>query len=326
MLSVRALRSAVTQMADRPVQSREKHLQGGEILGGRFVQHLRDPPPFVVLRAHQPAGERAHLIVRVVQFAFRRLAGGNVFVDDNRSRDALVRVPDRDGRGLDDLPDAVERLDLDDFIDGGFAVGEGAHRRPLCRREPLSGGVPPPLAFGVPLGSGAYRPAPDAFASRITEDDVPGTVNDADADGERIQYQAQEALASPQRFFAFPQLVALLPEPVLDLLSFAHVREQRVRARARHGQNSGIHLAARNTCCDDNAPIDDRWMSPDDIEDELRRKERRLYWHNRTQSQWASKCVTWLSYSIQRSSPVAPRCTHSVSPVTRSAWNPCRVA
>jgi hypothetical protein len=56
-------------------------------------------------------------------------------------------------------------------------------------------------SFGVPLASGAYRPAPDALRSRITENDVPGEINDRDADGERIQYQPQEALASPQPIF-----------------------------------------------------------------------------------------------------------------------------
>src|SRR6202011_4881236 len=106
--------------------------------------------------------QRPQLIVRVVELAFRRLAGGNVLIDDNRSRDVLVRAAARDGRGLDDLPGPVERLDLDDLIDGGFTVGECARRWPLFRRESLSGGVPPPLAFSVPIGSGAYQPAPEA--------------------------------------------------------------------------------------------------------------------------------------------------------------------
>jgi hypothetical protein len=191
---------AVAETVGRPVQLGEEHLQAGKILGGCFVQHLRDSPALVVLRAHQPPGQRAHLIVRVIQLAFRRLTVGNVLVDDNRSRDAVVRVPDRDRRVLDDLPDPVERLDLDDFIDGRFAVDEGAHRCPLFRREYLSGGVPPAFAFGVPLASGAYRRTPDPLRSRIAEDDIPGKIDDRDANRERIHDQPQEALAPLQPF------------------------------------------------------------------------------------------------------------------------------
>src|SRR5438093_1004974 len=192
---------AITEPLSRSVQPREEHLQAGKILGCRFVKHLSDSPALVVLRAHQSPCQRPHLIVRVVQLAFRRLTGGNVFVDDNRSRDAVVRVADRDRRVLDDLPNSVERFDVDDFIDRGCAVDEGTHRCPFFRRESFSGGVPPRLTLGVPLASGAYRPAPDALRSRITENDVPREINDRDADGERIQYQPQEALASPQPIF-----------------------------------------------------------------------------------------------------------------------------
>jgi hypothetical protein len=183
-------------MAGRPIQPREMHLQGGKILSRGLVQHLRDPAPFVVLCLHESSGKRAHLIERIVQLAFSGLTGGHIFVDDDRPRDRAIRVPDRDGRGLDDLPDAVERLDLDDLIDGGFAAKEGARRWPLSRRESLSSAVPPALAFGIPLGTGAYRPAPEALRSRIGEDDVTGMVNDRDGDGERIQHQSQQALAS----------------------------------------------------------------------------------------------------------------------------------
>ena len=65
---------------------------------------------------------------------FGCLASGNILVDDNRSRDALVRVPDRDCRVLDDLPNPVERLDVEDFIDGGFAVDEGIDSEPGPQR------------------------------------------------------------------------------------------------------------------------------------------------------------------------------------------------
>ena len=63
----------------RPVQPREMHLQGGQILGGGLVQHLRDPAPFVVLRVHQSAGERAQLADRDVQLLLGDLAIGHVF-------------------------------------------------------------------------------------------------------------------------------------------------------------------------------------------------------------------------------------------------------
>src|SRR5579862_5570517 len=102
---------------------------------------------------------------------------------------------------MNDLPNPVERLDVDDFVDGRLAVDAGTHRGPFVRPDNLSGIVPRRLAPGIPLGSGGYHVAPDALRGRIAEDDVSGHINNGDADWERIEHQPQEALASRQLFF-----------------------------------------------------------------------------------------------------------------------------
>jgi hypothetical protein len=129
-----------------------------------------------------------------------------------------LRVADRDGRVLDDLPNPVERLDVDDFIDGGFAVDEGAHGWPLFRRESLLRGVPPTLAFGVPVAAGRIVPLQIARDAGLLRHDVSGEINDRDADRERIQYQPKKTLAFDAKLLGALS-VSECPESNSSLLS-----------------------------------------------------------------------------------------------------------
>jgi hypothetical protein len=72
---------------------------------------------------------------------------------------------------------------------------------------------------------------------------------------------------------ALTQLVALLPEGVLDLLAFADVREQAddlTRLLVGAEELVGRHVIQVPT---DDAAIDDGWMRADDVQDQLRGKE-----------------------------------------------------
>jgi hypothetical protein len=46
------------------LQSREEHLEGGQILCGRLVQHLRDATSFDILGVNQPDREQAFDLTR----------------------------------------------------------------------------------------------------------------------------------------------------------------------------------------------------------------------------------------------------------------------
>jgi hypothetical protein len=79
----------------RAAQPAEEHLDRGEILRRRLVQHPRDSPPLVVLGAHEARGQRAQVGQRFLKLRFGPLAvfdiGRHAIPFDDSSRFIVQR-------------------------------------------------------------------------------------------------------------------------------------------------------------------------------------------------------------------------------------------
>ena len=244
MLSASAPRSVSLKWLGRPVQPGEMHLQGGKILGGGLVQHLRDPAPFVVLRVHQPARKGARLTQQGVELLFGELAIGHVLDQPEQVPRRPITV--RNNRGRRPHPDEspvfvpIPLFKLHLILGARHQLLYGLRAtRDVC------------FVGDVPVGECLEFPvcvSHQILKRLIRFDKRSRRFREDDSDCGVLEDRSPALLARPKRRFRKSKFFELIPEGVIDRLAFADIREQAFDLPRRLVGYREIHRAARGTC------------------------------------------------------------------------------
>ena len=116
---------------------------------------------------------------------------GDVPANHHGPGDGAFFVMQRQGGVADDFMAAVETLDVDHLVKGGFTVLDGADRRPVICADALARVVPPALAFATLLDANLAFASPDTAAGGIIQDEMSGCIRYPHPDRQHVQHAAQ---------------------------------------------------------------------------------------------------------------------------------------